>query len=496
MKQIEGKKIMGERAAGILLPVASLNGDFGIGDFSDCAYNFINIISNIGFKIWQILPLNPVGYGNSPYQPYSSYAGDEIYIDLKQLKRSGLIKSELKMISPSNKIDYHAARELKEKYLKEAFCNFKKDEFYERFSEQKNIFNYALYMTFKKSNSMLPWQKWDKEMKWYFQNDKIKLEAYSSQIEYEIFVQYMFWLQWQKLKKYANEKHIRIMGDIPLYVGSDSQDVWQENEAFLLGSDGNPSIISGVPPDYFSEDGQLWGNPIYNWDYIEREGFKFWINRLSHASKLYNIIRLDHFRGFDTYWTVKAGSDTAKDGQWLNAPGEKLFDLLKDEFGTVEIVAEDLGFLREEVFELRDRYGFKGMKVLQFCMDSKAELEDFENRKNIIAYTGTHDNQTIKGWQAGLSTKQKSCIKKMFFKRYGENQDLITSFLKITFGSRADYAIAPLADIAGLDDKARINTPGTLNDNNWSYKYTSMDLLEEKRESLREILKQTGRIEK
>lgn len=481
------------RTSGILLAISSLNSKYGVGDFGKEAYKFVDIIQKTGFTIWQLLPLNPLGYGNSPYQPYSSQAGDEIYISPDLLYEQGLLKKKPKTLE-NNRVDYEKARKLKAEILKEAFKNFKKDKDYEEFIKFDFVYKYAVFLTLKKANNLNIWNKWDKEQKNWIVDRKLDLSKYNEGIEYEMFVQYMFYKQWTALKKYANSKGIRIMGDIPFYVGLDSLDVWENQKSFLLNKNGNPKFIAGVPPDYFCKDGQRWGNPIYDWKYLKEHNYDFWIKRIEYNSKLYDILRIDHFRAFDTYWQVNARNKTAKAGEWIEAPGYEVFDLIKKKFPKLEIVAEDLGGLRKEVLQLRDHYNLKGMKILLFSLDPNEGNNNFSDKKNMIIYTGTHDNQTAMGFFESQDQKTKDYIIKLFKEHNYDTQNIANGFLEMTFDSIADYAIVPVQDILGLDDSARMNIPSTLNNINWSFKLNSMEKLEEKTDYLHKLLKKTKRI--
>lgn len=480
------------KKAGILLPLASLPGEHGIGDFGKNAYNFIDIIKDSGFDMWQILPLNPLGYGNSPYQPYSSFAGDEIYISLDKLYEDGLLDEKIEDLEQTNKIDYNKTRDFKNKYLKKAYINFKKKnlsdtEDYKEFLLNDFVYDYAVFLTFKKENNLISWNLWPKEMKNWIKDKKLDLSPYLDKINYEIFIQYIFYKQWLELKSYANKKNIKIVGDIPFYVGLDSLDVWQNQEYFEITRNGNPKLIAGVPPDNFSKTGQRWGNPIYNWKKIEEYEFSFWIDRLAYSSKLYDIIRLDHFRAFDTYWQVNARNKTALKGEWILAPGYKLFDKIKEKMPNVEFIAEDLGEIREEVFTLRDYYNLKGMVIIQYDI-KPLEDEYIKAPLNSVCYTGTHDNQTLIGWYNMLSKKQKRDIDTLFSKLNIKNQEICDNFFEFAMQLESEYVIIPLCDILGLDDEARINTPATLNDINWSYKFKNLDKLKEKSKFIKKII--------
>ena len=487
------------RLSGVLLPVSALPSNYGIGDFGKEAYKFIDISCEMGFKIWQILPLNPLGYGNSPYQPYSSFAGDDIYISPELLLEDDLLDKDIEKIKISDKIDYENVRKFKSKLLKKAYKKFKEKKLYEKedykkFLNFEFVYNYAVFLTLKKQNNMQSWNTWPKDMKNWIKDKKLDLTKYEDDINYEIFVQYIFYTQWVNIKKYANKKGIKIMGDIPIYVGLDSLDVWENQKAFLLNRTGSPKFIAGVPPDYFSKTGQRWGNPIYDWDYIKEHNYDFWINRISYNAQLYDIIRIDHFRGFDTYWKINAKNKTAMKGEWVEAPGHELFTVISKKFKNLEIVAEDLGDLRKEVIKLRDDFNLKGMKIIQFTFDPNETNNDFEDRKNMIIYTGTHDNQTVMGFYNDKDDNTKDEIKKYFKKHNYDTKDIHKGFLQMCMESIADYAIVPVQDIIGLDDKSRLNTPGTLGEHNWSFKLKDFDEYENNINYINTLLKKTKRI--
>lgn len=480
------------KKAGILLPLQSLNGENGIGDFGKAAFDFIDIIKKSGFDMWQILPLNPLGYGNSPYQPYSSFAGDEIYISLDLLYEDGLLEKKAEKIEQKERIDYNFVRKFKEKYLKIAYENFKKTEenqtkAYEDFLKFDFVYNYGVFITLKKENNLRSWNEWPDEMKNWIVDKKFDLTAYEDKINYEIFVQYIFYKQWMNLKSYANENNIKIVGDIPFYVGLDSLDVWENQQYFEITKEGNPKLIAGVPPDNFSATGQRWGNPIYNWEKIKEDDFSFWINRLAYNGKLYDIVRLDHFRAFDTYWVIDSKNETAIEGEWLFAPGYELFEKIKKDLKDVEFIAEDLGEIRPEVFELRDYFNLKGMVIIQ--TDIRATEKNYIYApENSICYTGTHDNKTIMDWFEDLSEEEKENINKLFQKIGIRNENIYDNFFEFAMRCDSEYVIIPLQDILGLGKEARINTPATLDEKNWSYKFKSMEKLKEKEEFLKEII--------
>ncbi|WP_311375869.1 4-alpha-glucanotransferase [Anaerococcus lactolyticus] len=478
--------------AGILWPLASLNGNHGIGDFGKASYDFIDISKKAGFDMWQILPLNPLGYGNSPYQPYSSYAGDEVYISLDMLYEDGLLDEKVAPLKQEDRVDYNFVRDFKGKYLKKAYEKFKekgldKTEAYKEFLKFDFVYDYAVFISFKKDNDLIAWNEWPKEQKSWIIDRKLDLSPYEEQIGYEIFVQYIFYVQWMKLKAYANKNGLKIIGDIPFYVGLDSLDVWQNQKYFEITEEGKPILIAGVPPDAFSDLGQRWGNPIYKWDELEKDDFKFWIDRLAYNAKLYDIVRLDHFRAFDTYWQIDAKNDTAVEGEWIYAPGFKLFDKITEELNDVEFIAEDLGTMMPGVYKLRDHYDLKGMVIIQ---ENLRPWEDHlvEARENSVAYPGTHDNKTLFQWYGELSDDQKESIVKYFRGLGIDNGDLAIDFFDYSMGLPSEYVIVSLGDILGFGEEARINEPSTLNDKNWSFKLKDLSAFANKEEAIRKSI--------
>ena len=478
--------------AGILWPLASLNGNHGIGDFGKASYDFIDISKKAGFDMWQILPLNPLGYGNSPYQPYSSYAGDEVYISLDMLYEDGLLDEKVAPLKQEDRIDYNFVRDFKGKYLKKAYEKFKekgldKTEAYKEFLKFDFVYDYAVFISFKKDNDLIAWNEWPQEQKSWIIDRKLDLSPYEEQIGYEIFVQYIFYVQWMKLKAYANKNGLKIIGDIPFYVGLDSLDVWQNQKYFEITEEGKPILIAGVPPDAFSDLGQRWGNPIYKWDELEKDDFKFWIDRLAYNAKLYDIVRLDHFRAFDTYWQIDAKNDTAVEGEWICAPGFKLFDKITEELKDVEFIAEDLGTMMPGVYKLRDHYDLKGMVIIQ---ENLRPWEDHlvDARENSVAYPGTHDNKTLFQWYGELSEEQKESIVKYFRGLGIDNGDLAIDFFDYSMGLPSEYVIVSLGDILGFGEEARINEPSTLNDKNWSFKLKDLSAFANKEEAIRKSI--------
>ena len=480
------------KKAGILWPLASLNGSHGIGDFGTASYDFIDISKKAGFDMWQILPLNPLGFGNSPYQPYSSYAGDEIYISLDMLYDDGLLEEKVAHLEQKDRVDYNYVRDFKGKYLKKAYLKFKEknlenSEAYKKFLEFDFVYDYAVFLTLKKANKLIAWNEWPSEQKNWIIDKKLDLKAFEEQINYEIFIQYTFFDQWMKLKSYANKNGIKIIGDVPFYVGLDSLDVWQNQKYFEITEEGKPILIAGVPPDAFSDKGQRWGNPIYKWGEIEKDDFKFWIDRLRYNAKLYDIVRLDHFRAFDTYWQIDAKNDTAIIGEWIPAPGYKLFDIIEKELKDVEFIAEDLGTMMPGVYKLRDHYDLKGMVIIQENL-RPWENHFIETTANSAAYPGTHDNKTLFQWYGELDKTQQESIKD-YFKTLGINHgDIREDFFDYIMGMESEYVIISLADILGIGQEARINEPATLSDKNWSFKLKNLDEYKEKADFLNQTI--------
>lgn len=476
------------KRAGGLMPVSSLPSPYGVGDFGITAYEFIDILSAMGIKIWQVLPLNPLGFGNSPYQAYSSFAGDEIYISMDKLVVAGLLdRHDAQPFNAESKsVDYIKARNYKQPLLQLAFKNFSKSNQYQNkyktfITQNEWVNDYAIFLTFKKINNSALWTNWPDKYKNWIRDKQLDLNKYAEQINYEKFVQFIFYWQWQELKTYANKHNIEIMGDIPIYLGLDSVDVWTNQDLFLLDEKGNPTYVAGVPPDFFSATGQRWGNPLYNWDKLEEARFNFWIQRLRGNAKLFDILRIDHFRAFDTYWKIPAHCKTAIDGTWEEAPGYALFDSIYKELPGIKIVAEDLGLLRPEVYKLRDKYKLPGMKVFQFHFDLYKKNSELENIHNMVIYTGTHDNNTLIGWYKTLSPKNKRQLKNKFnIKTKGPksiSRDLKRAIITYILKCKAKYVIFPIQDILGLDTIARLNTPGKIGSPNWEWRlinYTAL----------------------
>lgn len=490
------KSITNKRVAGVLMPIASLPSKDGVGSFGKEAYAFVDCIAEMGMKIWQLLPLNPLGYGNSPYQPFSSFAGDELYIDLGLLEKDGYIKdrrSYAEEYGKADKVEYEKARAYKAPYLKEAYTAFwekeSKSKAFLKFREMDWVYNYAVFIALKKQNDLRCWNEWPQEQQDWILDHKYDISHLEDEIQYQMFAQYMFYKQWNDLKKYANKKGVSIMGDIPFYVGIDSLDVWGCRENFLIGADGQPTFIAGVPPDYFSVTGQRWGNPIYDWDYLKQNQFVFWIDRLAYSSQLYDIIRIDHFRAFDTFWKIPSSCDTAIEGEWIEAPGYELFDTVFEKLPDIQIVAEDLGDLRPEVLTLRDHYNFMGMNIVEFSLLS----EEDPAMEHQLIYTGTHDNQTVKGWYTDLDDETKKAVRKKLSTVGNTGESVCRKMIRYTYESKSNLAIIPVMDILELDDSARLNTPGTVGSPNWEWSMKSMRSLTARVKTMKQILKAAKR---
>lgn len=484
------------RQTGILMPVSALPSPTGVGELGPAAYWWIKIMKKSGVKIWQILPLNPLGYGNSPYQPYSSCAGDELYISLELLKENGFLEESIPAFRENAKrVDYESVRAFKKPYLRKAYEVFckrggQKEEDYNKFVSQKWVYEYGVFRALKDANHGMCWNEWKQEDKVWPENRTELSREIEAEAGYHIFLQYIFYTQWMEIKARANENGIQIMGDVPFYVGVDSVDVWGGKDNFLLDTDGRPIFIAGVPPDYFSATGQRWGNPIYDWDYMKEKNYQFWVDRIGYSSKLFDIIRIDHFRAFDTYWKIPASCPTAVEGAWIEAPGYEVIDTLKEKIPGVNLVAEDLGDLRPEVLTLKEHYHLKGMKILVFSIETRGKYayDNAPNGENTIIYTGTHDNDTLMEWYGNLTMAAQRKVRRFLKKegiRQGSIKDrLITYVLK----SNAEYAILPAQDILGLGKEAHINTPGTVGSPNWEWRMPGLDDIEKELLRFRNII--------
>lgn len=478
-----------KRKSGILLHISSLPAKWGIGDFGKEAYRWIDHLVENGFSYWQILPLGPNGPGNSPYQAYSSYAGDPLFIAPDELVKWNLLTENDLLDAPifsKDSVDYTKVGTWKITLIEKAWKNFQLviDKQYENefhlFLKEHNwwLNDYSLYRSCKRLFDRSPWTEWPEDLK---KRNPCELEKYSmklsQEIEFEKFTQFLFFRQWFRLKHYANSKGIDIFGDLPLYVSLDSADVWGNQELFLLNEIGNPTVVGGVPPDYFSEDGQLWGNPLFNWEKLAETNYQWWIARLYFHFHMFDLVRIDHFRGLVSFWAISADSETAKVGEWLPAKGSELLEIMQSRLGELPIVAEDLGIITPEVDALRNRFKLYGMRILQFAFESGSENKHLPHNFHgkCMVYTGTHDNDTSLGWWKAQRPQIKQ---KVLNYLPAGRKSIIKRMLQIVWASTATIAIVPLQDILELDSSARMNTPGT-SDGNWRWRVTTKQLKKE-----------------
>ncbi len=497
-----------ERSAGVLLHISSLPSDTGIGNLGSSAHRFIDFLSNAGLKLWQLCPLGPTGYGDSPYQSFSAFAGNPYFIDLIPLSNEGLItESEFKKLSalPYEFVDYGLLHKTFWPILRTAYKRFKKCRkgflldygSINSFTKQQSVWiqEYALFMALKDFFDGKCWLDWPAEFRDAKKAKTIKLpENVCDGVNAHIFYQYLFYAQLNKLRNYARSQNVNIMGDVPIFVAMDSADVWANTDLFLLNDNGTAQFIAGVPPDYFSLDGQLWGNPLYKWPMHKSTKFRWWIQRIQSNYTFYDILRLDHFRGFSSYWSVPASSKTARLGEWVPSPGLDLFESIHCDLPNAKLIAEDLGVVTDEVNLLRDVTGLPGMKVLQFAFGTDADNSylPHNHQPNYVTYTGTHDNDTTLGWYLSLDEFMKDRIRTYLGV---SGKEISWDFIRACIKSSANMAIFPLQDLLCLGSESRLNTPGT-HQGNWQWRYLTCQLEELERKSanyLREQLIIFGR---
>ena len=501
------------RASGILLHPTSLSGDFGIGDLGSEAFRFVDFLAGARQSYWQILPLGPTGYGDSPYQSFSAFAGNVLMISPEKLIEDALLGSDVAVRRPdfpADKVDFGAVYTWKMEILREAFDTFEHQSelsgSFESFCRDNQFWldDYALYRSIKATQNQRPWYEWPDKFKLRDERTiRIANQQLSKEVSAEKFYQFLFFRQWHAVKDYARERSIKIIGDIPIFVALDSADVWCNQDQFKLNADGTAQVVSGVPPDYFSKTGQRWGNPIYDWDAMRRDRFRWWTSRFRFTLQTVDIARVDHFRGFAAAWEVPGTDETAEHGEWVDVPGMELFAALKEALGELPVIAEDLGVITPDVEEIRDTFGFPGMRILQFAFGGDAKNRDLPHNyiQNSAAFTGTHDNDTTVGWwqsQAGAdSTRDAASVshEHEFCLRYlgSDGSEINWSFIHAIWASVADTAIAPLQDILGLGNEARMNLPASTS-GNWSWRFTGEAITEATTARLRELTETYGRI--
>ena len=482
------------RKAGIILHPTSLPSDFGIGDLGPEAYAFIDWLVEAKQQLWQVLPLNPVGYGASPYQSPSAFAGNTMLISLEKLAEQGLLTKEqlsTAKVAYQDKVDFAVVEEQKERLLKIAFSNFVADQDYTHFCKEHSYWleDYAIFSALKQQYEGTPWYTWHEDIKHHDPEAVAASKvALAEAIAYAKFKQYIFWQQWNELREYANTCGIQIIGDLPIFPSHDSADVWVHQNLFNLNFDGSLKTAAGVPPDYFSEDGQLWGNPHYLWDVMEQDDYAWWQQRILTALKLVDIIRIDHFRGFEAYWEVDGAAKTARVGRWVQGPGQDFFDKIYEHLGKVPIIAEDLGLITPEVEQLKKACKLPGMKVLQFELyPNRYQHMNFACSKNSVVYTGTHDNNTTLGWlQRDISARDKAVLSEFLGLSVDDDEAITRKLIEIAYGSEAKFAMVPMQDVLILDASARMNLPGTVGQN-WAWRMERRDLTHERAQYLKQL---------
>lgn len=486
------------RMGGILLHISALPGNQGIGSFGNDAFDFIDFMAEAGITLWQICPLGPTGYGDSPYQCFSAFAGNPLFIDLDELIGDGLLeKTEVEAFQnlPTDRVDYGALIPLKQEVFKIAFSRFRETENFTDFCKDNRYWldDYAFFMALKDHFGGKAWYEWKEDIKLREAQALSKYRSLlHSSMQFHKFLQFCFQKQWLKIRAYAQNKSIQILGDMPIFVSLDSAEAWAKPELFQFDKDHNPIVVAGVPPDFFSPTGQLWGNPLYNWEKMKQDDFFWWSQRFRFAKQLVDLIRVDHFRGFSGYWAVPAGEPTAEKGSWQPASGDELFSSLQKMFGELPILAEDLGIITDEVTALREKFGFPGMKILQFAFeggDNNPYLpQNYE--ENFAAYTGTHDNDTTKGWFESSTPEQQQRICE--YLNCQENE-VCDQMLRAIWNSKANFAIAPLQDFLELGSEARFNTPGVAG-GNWQWRVKSEQLTSELKKKIMQLGKDGDRL--
>lgn len=490
------------RESGILMHISSLPSKYGIGCFSKDALEFIDFLKGAGQKNWQILPMGPTGYGDSPYQSFSTFAGNPYFVDLETLIEEGLLTEEecdaYDFGDDDAYVEYEKQFQNRFEILKKAFKRFKPDEAYEAFVKEESFWleDYCLYTAIKKSQGNVCWTEWESGLR----NRKVRAmkmakKELKEEIEFYQFIQYKFYQQWNVIRAYAAENEIKIIGDIPIYVSYDSADAWANPKLFQFTKEGFPKAVAGCPPDAFSETGQLWGNPLYNWNYHKKTDYEWWLKRIAHCMKQVDVLRIDHFRGFESYYSIPYGDKTAEFGKWVKGPGIDFFEAIKENLGDVNIIAEDLGVITEPVRELLKETGYPGMKILQFAFDSGSDNAylpfNFTNN-NCVVYTGTHDNDTMMGWYESLNPDVKKVTRRYLNNWYASDGAVVWDFIRMAESSIANLCVIPIQDFLCLGKEARINTPSTLGDN-FKWRLVKNQLSGELMEDIKDMVTVYGR---
>ena len=495
---------MATREAGLLLHPTSLPSRFGVGDFGPAADAFLDWAASAGVRLWQVMPLGPTTFWNSPYGCLSAFAGNSLLISPERLVADGLLDAahlDATPLFPEDHVDYGPIIAWKRKLLRTSWEEARarraslRDElrlFAEDPAQRTWLPDWALFASLVGRNRGVPWSGWPREIA---ERKPAALEAarrdLAAEIEFRVYRQWLFFSQWERVKREANRRGIRIVGDVPIYVAYGSSDVWANRRYFTVDEEGHPEAVAGVPPDYFSPTGQLWGNPLYRWDVLEKEGFQWWIERLRHNFRLADVVRIDHFRGFSAYWEVKAGASNAIEGRWVPAPGSALFRAIREEIGPKPIIAEDLGLIDDGVRELLSETGFPGMKVLQFAFDEEdSHSLPHHHVPNSVVYTGTHDNDTTRGWWETLDESARTRARDYLGT---DGSDIAWDLIRAAFSSVAERAIVPMQDVAGLGGEARMNVPGRAEDN-WAWRAGPACFSEESAARLRRLAELTGRV--
>jgi 4-alpha-glucanotransferase len=501
------------RSSGLLLHPTSLPGPYGIGDLGPEAHSFVDFLVRSGQSLWQVLPLGPTGYGDSPYACYSAFAGNTLLISPDVLVQEKLLdKGELMDLpAAEERVDFDEVHKLKEALFEKAFARFvsqpdpRIDKAFTAFKagSKEWLDDYALFRALKERHGGNAWHKWEPALA---RRDPAAIETararLTAEVEAQKFYQFLFFKQWFALKDHCNKQGIQVIGDLPIFVAHDSADVWTNPEQFKLNRHGEPVVVAGVPPDYFSATGQLWGNPLYNWGHMLADGFQWWIKRVEATLRVVDIVRIDHFRGFAACWEIPGGDKTAERGRWVNAPGKELFTAIRNQLGKLPIIAEDLGVITPDVIALRDDFGFPGMRILQFAFSSDTKNIDLPHNyeKNVVAYTGTHDNNTTLGWfqsEAGedstrteeqIEAEHEFCLEYL----HSDGTEINWDFIRTLLASVANTAVVPLQDLLDLGTEARMNLPNSTS-GNWAWRFMAAQLTDELSQRLFKLTKLYGR---